>query len=185
MHPALIMILSALSGGVLLALALTLESWSWKQGSGVHLIPSGRGGDIWGRTLSIILVLVILGTLGILGYVLSNPVLEVGFTEFYILGLSGEAADYPGKLRLGTDGEVMLGIINQEHEPATYRIEIVIDGGKNNEIGPMMLEHDNKWEEMVNFTPDRIGDKQKVEFLLYKQGHNEVYQKLSLWVDVR
>ena len=25
------------------------------------------------------------------------------------------------------------------------------------------------------FTPDRVGDNQKVEFLLYRQGQNEVY----------
>ena len=61
----------------------------------------------------------------------------------------------------------------------------MIDGVKNNEVGPVTLDHDGEWEEMVGFTPERAGDTQKVEFLLYKQGQNEVYQRLHLWVDVR
>jgi uncharacterized membrane protein len=31
----------------------------------------------------------------------------------------------------------------------------------------------------------KVGDNQKVEFLLYKQGWNGVYQRLHLWVDVK
>jgi hypothetical protein len=30
-----------------------------------------------------------------------------------------------------------------------------------------------------------MGDNQKVEFLLYKNGSAEVYQDLHLWVDVK
>ena len=55
----------------------------------------------------------------------------------------------------------------------------------NNEVGPVTLEHDEKWEEIVDFTPDRVGDKQKVEFLLYRQGQSEAYRRLHLWVDVQ
>jgi len=47
------------------------------------------------------------------------------------------------------------------------------------------LEHDGKWEETVGFAPDRVGDKQKVEFLLYGQAESKVYQRLHLMVDVQ
>ncbi len=67
----------------------------------------------------------------------------------------------------------------------TYRVEIVIDGVKNNEVGPMMLERGEEWEGVVSFNPDRVEDNQKVEFLLYSQGQSEVYQRLYLLEDVR
>ncbi len=147
-------------------------------------VKPGWGRGVRDRVLSIILALAILGALGTLGYVIVNPGGE-SFTEFYILGLSGEAIGYPGELVVGEEGKVMVGIINREHEPVTYRVEVMIDGVKNNEVGPVTLEHDGEWEGIVGFTPDRAGDKQKVEFLLYRQGQSEVYQRLHLWLDVR
>jgi len=148
--------------------------------------PSTKGkGRGWDKALSIILVIVILGALGMLGYVIASPKVGERFTEFYIEGLEGKAADYPKELALGEEGKVIVGIINREHETATYRVEVMIDGVKNNEVGPVALDHDEKWEEIVGFTPNKAGDNQKVEFLLYKQGQNEVYQRLHLWVDVR
>ncbi len=135
--------------------------------------------------LRIILALTILGALGTLGYVIASPKVGERFTEFYIKGLEGKAIDYPKELALGEEGKVIVGIINREHEAVTYRVEVAIDGVKNNEVGPVALDHDGEWEEIVGFTPGRAGDNQKVEFLLYKQGQNEVYQRLHLWVDVR
>ena len=145
----------------------------------------GWGRGVWDRMLSIILALAILGALGTLCYAIAGPEVGERFTEFYIEGLEGRAADYPEELALGGEGKVIVGIINREHETVTYRVEAVIDGVKNNEVGPVVLEHDGEWEEIVGFTPGRAGDNQKVEFLLYKQGQNEIYQKLHLWVDVR
>ena len=148
--------------------------------------PSTRGkGRGWDKTLSIILVLTILGALGMLGYAIASPKVGEGFTEFYIEGLEGKAADYPKELVMGEEEKVIVGIINREHETVTYRVEVAIDGVKNSEVGPVALDHDGEWEEIVGFTPGRAGDNQKVEFLLYKQGQNEVYQRLHLWVDVR
>ena len=148
--------------------------------------PSTKGKERgWDKTLSIILVIVILGALAMLGYVIASPKVGERFTEFYIEGLEGKAADYPKELTMGEKGKVIVGIINREHETVTYRVEVVIDGVKNNEVGPVALDHDEKWEEIVGFTPNKAGDNQKVEFLLYRQGQNEVYQRLHLWVDVR
>ncbi len=139
----------------------------------------------WDKALSIILVIVILGALGTLGYAIARPKAGERFTEFYIEGLEGKAADYPEELVVGGEGKVIVGIINREQETVTYRVEVAIDGVKNNEVGPVALDHDGKWEEIIGFTPGRAGDNQGVEFLLYKQGQEEVYQRLHLWVDVR
>ena len=139
----------------------------------------------WDRMLSVILALTILGALGMLGYAIAGPRVGERFTEFYIEGLEGKAIDYPEELVIGEEGKVIVGIINREHETVTYRVEVTIDGVQNNEVGPVALDHDGEWEKIVGFTPNKAEDNQKVEFLLYKQGQNEVYQRLHLWVDVR
>ena len=146
-------------------------------------VPSW-GGGVWDRVLSIILALTVLGVLGTLGYIIAAPKVGERFTEFYLLGLSGKATDYPEELVMGEEGEVMVGIINREHEPVTYRVEVVIDGAKNGEVGPIILDHNGRWEGIISFTPERAGDNQKVEFLLFRQDRSEVYRKLHLWVDV-
>jgi len=184
MHPALIVVLSALATGFLFALALFIEKWEWERGIRFHLAAPRWGGSVWDKVLSIILALVVLGALGTLVYTMVSPKVE-RFTEFYILGLSGEATDYPEELVVGVEAKVIVGIINQEHEVATYWVEVMMDGIKNNEVGPVTLEHEGVWEETVGFTPDWVGNKQKVEFLLYRQGQSQVYQGLHLWVDVR
>lgn len=140
---------------------------------------------VWGRVLSAILALTILGVLGALGYIIANPKAGEKFTEFYILGLEGKAADYPEELLVGEEGKVLAGIINREREIATYWVEVAIDGVKNNELGTVTLEDGEKWEGIVGFTPDKAGDNQKVEFQLYRQGWEGVYQRLRLWVNVQ
>ena len=184
MHPVLIIVIFALGTWFLLALGLATESWEWKHGIEFHLAVPDWGRGVWNRVPLLILVLIILGTLGTLGYVVANPKGKA-FTEFYVLGISGKAMDYPKKLGVGEEGMVIVGIVNRENEPVTYRVEVVIDGIKNKEMGLVMLEHGEEWKEVVGFTTNRVGDNQKVEFLLYRQGQSEVYQWLHLWVDVR
>lgn len=139
------------------------------------------------KALYIVLVLVMLGAIAALAYVIAAPKLGERFTEFYILGLSGKAMDYPQELMVGKEGRVIVGIINREHEPVTYRVEVVIDGVKNNEVGPVILEHEGKWEGEVSFMPEVAGDNQKVEFLLYKNnGEGEPCLKpLYLWINIK
>ncbi|MFC1915597.1 DUF1616 domain-containing protein [Chloroflexota bacterium] len=140
------------------------------------------------RVLSVILTVVILGTIATVGYVIATPRVGEKFTEFYILGLEGEATGYPRETKVGEEERVIVGIINREHETASYRVEISIDGESNNQVGPLVLGHDEKWEEMVSFTPDSFNPDrregyQKVEFLLYKNGGNTPYLKpLHLWI---
>jgi len=140
---------------------------------------------IWGGVLSIILALAILGALGMLGFTIANPKAGEKFTEFYILGLDGKAIDYPDGLMVGEEGKVLVGIINREQAQATYRVEVAIEGVKSNAVGMVTLGDGEGWEGVVGFVPGRVGDNQKVEFLLYKQGWDGVYQRLHLWVDVQ
>ena len=109
------------------------------------------------------------------------------FTEFYILGMEGKAADYPRELKVGEEAEVIVGIVNHECEPVSYRVEGRIGGVGNNEVGPVVLEHEQKWEGVVSLTPhkaNKAGEEQKVEFILYKGGEARPYLMLHLWIDV-
>ena len=138
----------------------------------------------WHKALSIILVFAILGALGVLGYVITTPKVGERFTELYILGLEGKAADYPTELKVEEEGKAIVGIANHEQERVSYHIEVMIDNVKNNEVGPIELEHGEKWEEIVVFTPSELGEDQKVEFLLYKNAEKQPCRKLHLWINV-
>jgi uncharacterized membrane protein len=144
----------------------------------------GRG---WGKVLTIILTVILtiafLGALAALGYTIAVPERGEKFSEFYILGLSGKAGDYPSRLRVGEEGQVIIGIVNQEQEVTIYRVEVKVEGNLVREIGPLQLDHGEKWQQVVGFTLDKPGSKQKVEFLLYKSELKELYRSLHLWVD--
>ena len=134
--------------------------------------------------MSIFLALAIVGAVAAIIYTVVVPVPRETFTEFFILDTGGKATDYPAQLKLGEEAGLILGIGNQEQIAVSYRVEIKIDGVTNGGLGPIALSHNEKFEQLVTFTPDKAGEKQKVEFLLYKQGETGVYQSLHLWVDV-
>lgn len=137
------------------------------------------------KILLIIIVGAILGAIAALGYDIATPRVGEKFTEFYVLGLEGKAADYPSELKPEEQGRVIVGVINREREVVSYRVKVEVNGVSVSEIGPLTLAHDGKWEEMVSFTPDSIGNNQKVEFLLYKSGESEPYRQLRLLIDVK
>jgi len=139
----------------------------------------------WNKILSVVLVVVILGALGVLCFILVKPPVGEQFTEFYILGAGGKAAGYPEGLKVGEEGKVVVGIVNREHESASYRVEVVVNGEKDGDVGAVLLGHEEKWEEEVSFVFEVAGENQKVDFFLYKQDKTDVYRALHLWVDVK
>jgi uncharacterized membrane protein len=145
----------------------------------------GWSRSAWDKALSVVLALTLLGSLTTVGYVIAVPKAGESFSELYILGLEGEATDYPSELVVGEEGSVIVGISNNENKTVSYRVEVRIDGDKNNEIGPIVLEHDEGWEREMSFVPQVLGENQKVEFLLYKNGEaSPCLKPLYLWVDV-
>jgi uncharacterized membrane protein len=164
------------------------------------------------RYLTIILAVSILGAIGMLVYVIAFPKIGEKFTEYYILGLNGKAQDYPAEfvmdngqvthLRYGTGdmeiagkwGKVTLGIVNHEQRKTTYSSTVTIDGQQVSvqsggeiaaQLGPIELLEGEKWEQDIGISPQHIGNSQKVEFLLFKDGDSEPYYILHLWIDVR
>ena len=149
-------------------------------------LPQWAGMSNLDKGLSVGLVVAIVAALGCLGYVIANPKQGEKFTEFYILGPEGKAENYPQQVTVGEEARVILGIVNHEHQPLSYRVEIKINGVKDKEICTGILAHEEKWEQVVGFTPEEMGVKQKVEFWLYKddalQPHLE--QPLHLYISV-
>lgn len=163
------------------------------------------------RGLYVVLVIVILGALGVIEYTIVHPKSEK-FTQFYLLGINGQAADYPtdftmenGKVvsvaygNLSTMlteqwGRLTLGIVNHEGQDTIYSITMQIDGTQADipfqgsmvdRIGPITLKPEETWEEEIGVEPQHTGVNQKVEIFLYKDGGAEPYLDLYLQINVR
>ena len=148
-------------------------------------MPSWGGTSRLDRALSIVLVIAIMGAIAALVYAVTAPRAVERFTDFYILGSEGMLQDYPRALTLGEQTEVILGIVNHEHQRSNYKIQIVFDGQITQEVEPIALDNEAEWKQTITLTPTKAGDDQKVEFLLYKGNASEPYLNLHLWLDVK
>jgi uncharacterized membrane protein len=145
------------------------------------------------RILSFILVIAIVLAISMLVYVIVTPKEGEKFTEFYVLGPGGRAEDYPTNLKVGEEGEVIIGIVNHEYANVTYRLEVRLNGEVIDEKS-VELMHNETWESPFLFKATTAGNDQKLEFLLFENPFNksvygkgdkeEPYRSLHLWVDV-
>ena len=76
------------------------------------------------RVLTVILLIAIITALVATVYVIITPKHGEEFTEFYILGPSGKAADYPTDLSVGECGEVIVGVVNHEYKNVSYLFSV-------------------------------------------------------------
>ena len=136
--------------------------------------------------LFIILAVAIVVTAGFIIYLKVTPQKVNEFTEFYVLNAEGKALEYPEKVTVGSPVNVILGVVNHEYQPATYQVDIKMDGNDLEQVNVGTLSDKQKWEEKVSFTPEMAGEKQRVDFILYKNGATEPYLKepLRLYIDV-
>jgi len=146
------------------------------------------------RILTVVLIISIILAISMTVYVIITPKEGEKFTEFYVLGSNGTASDYPTNLKVGEEGEVIIGIVNHEYANVTYRLEVRLNRGVIDEKS-VELMHNETWESPFTFKTTRAGEDQKLEFLLFKNPFNksvygkedkeEVYRSLHLWVDVK
>lgn len=133
----------------------------------------------------ILIVILFASTIFAFVYSISIPRTGEKYTEFYILGMDGKAENYPHSISYGQNISVTLGVINREGESTEYSVEIASDNVANRQLGPLILDNNEKWEQEVSFTPSKRGDNQKIEYLLYKNSSTGPYLSLHLWVDVK
>ena len=164
------------------------------------------------KTLNVILIVAIMGTVSILIYSIAKPKVGEKFTEFYILGINGQAADYPTDFTLNSNlqivsvqyatdtptvpekwGRLTLGIVNQEQQNTNYTVVMQINGSQVGipfqgrivqSLGPIVLIPGEKWEQEIGIVPQHTGENQEVELLLYKDNGTAPYLNLHLWVNV-
>ena len=161
------------------------------------------------RTLSIVLVLSILAAIGTTLFVIAVPKEGEHFTEFYLLGANGKAADYPTAFAAKSPQWVTVGIGNHEYRNITYTIEThafnqSFDPATNTssidrtvllDTYRVEISHNQTGERRVNFTVPGPGYN-KLEFLLFNEtpppegvtGQARIDaadRDLHLWVRVR
>ncbi|MDD4126667.1 MAG: DUF1616 domain-containing protein [Methanomicrobium sp.] len=161
------------------------------------------------KILSIILIISIFAAIATTIFVIVVPKEGEKFTEFYILGEKGMAADYPTKFYAGSDNNITIGIGNHEYRDISYFVEIfainqTFDEKTNTSaINKMTLLGreeinipDNKTTEFDYTFNIKDPAMNKLEFLLFADSYpdnsvtkfdriNESYRDLHLWVDVR
>jgi uncharacterized membrane protein len=135
------------------------------------------------RALSVALVASIVFAVGVLVYAIAVPRQGEEFTEFYILGTSGMAEGYPTTIRTGQGADLILGLVNHEGEPLSYRVEARLDGNPvavrlstqatgaaraaDNAIAVTDVGDEQEWEETITLIPLVAGEDQKLELLLF------------------
>jgi len=159
--------------------------------------------------LSIILLVAIIAAIGTTIYVIAAPKERESFTDFFILGSKGVAADYPDRLFVGTGYPMYIGIGNHEYRNVTYTIETWLAQMDFNEVTntsnisrmdridqfEVILSHNETETRPFNLMTPATGYNQ-VKFLLFNESIpsenitgmdriNASYRDLHLWVTVR
>ncbi len=158
------------------------------------------------RALSVILVIAIVAAVATTIYV---PKEGEKFSEFYILGPGGKAADYPTRFPAGTEQSVIIGIGNHEYRNVTYTVETILlnqsyDNVTNTSVISAYLPLDsltatlshNETQEFPYIFTVNDPKYNRLQFLLFNEtvplanvtGSDRVnasYRDLHLWITVR
>lgn len=136
------------------------------------------------KALAVILVVTIIMSISALVYVVVTPKHGEKFTEFYILGPKGKAYDYPTSVVSGQNSTVIVGIVNHEDVTVNYTMRMAIQNSTLSSRD-VRLDNNHTWESPVIYALQRVGNNQKLEFLLYKENNfTAPYRDLRLWVNV-
>jgi len=127
---------------------------------------------------------------GLMGDSLQEP-----YTEFYIFGPGGTAVSYPTDYVLGESGTVIVVIVNHEHKPVNYTMEIKLEN-MSLPLPPdkrcISLGDNETWKKAITITPPIEGTNMMLSFSLFNEDEKEVpdedlrlpYRDLNLWINV-
>ena len=161
------------------------------------------------RGLSGVLVIAIVAALATTAYVIAVPKEGEHFTEFYILGPGGKAADYPTDFPAGSTQSLMIGVGNHEYREVPYTVEALalnqtfdpatntstIHAAETLDRFVVTVPHNETRELAWDFSVPSP-DYNRIEFLLFNEtvpdpavaGQDRInasYRDLHLWVQVR
>ncbi|MEN8240359.1 MAG: DUF1616 domain-containing protein [Chloroflexota bacterium] len=106
------------------------------------------------------------------------------FTEFYILGMEGRAADYVSEVEVNSPFEINVGIENHEGEGMNYSVFALTEAGVVGHIESVLVPDGAQWEDKLMITLDSIGENLKVKIYLSCEGCDFPYRQLTSWVTV-
>jgi uncharacterized membrane protein len=125
------------------------------------------------------------------GWVLSESSPDEYVTEFYVLGQSGMAEDYPRRAAASQTLTATLGIANHELIDHTYRVEGWVTDTWNPDRrqlvmrdGPIIIAAGDAREWPISWRMPWVGNDQQIEFLLFADEQETPYRRLRLWLDV-
>jgi uncharacterized membrane protein len=161
------------------------------------------------RGLSVLLVVAIVAALATTAYVIAVPKEGEHFTEFYILGPGGKAADYPTDFPAGSAQSLIIGVGNHEYREVPYTVEALalnqtfdpatntstIHAAEPLDRFVVTVPHNETRELPWEFSVPSA-DYNRIEFLLFNEtvpgedvlGQDRInasYRDLHLWVRVR
>ncbi|NWJ45691.1 MAG: DUF1616 domain-containing protein [Chloroflexi bacterium] len=148
----------------------TLEKWQPAQNSSSRLIYIVGG-----------LVVVVLLSLLLIELQSSR---SEHLTEFYILGSTGKAENYPYNVVIGQPIKIQAGITNRENRQVSYRIEIR-DGLEvlaRTEV--IKLENEGFWLQPLQFNVGSQVGIRTIDLLLYFDNNLDPYRQLRLRLNV-
>lgn len=164
-------------------------------------MPAWKEYGMLDKVLTLALAASILVAAATLAYVVLTPRPGERFTEFYILGPSGNATGYPTNLTVSETGRVILGLVNHEGATVAYAVRVDLVGvavvynatsGQNEtrELNRTVgwswqnrsVADGATWETPFNFTISSPGY-WKVQLLLYKDDVLTT-QELHLYIRV-
>lgn len=131
-------------------------------------------------TLAVAVVLAVLAVVAI--GTLPDPSADP-YTEFYVLGPDGVAADYPTNLTAGDTASVVVGLTNHEHATETYRVEVRY-GDETVDTLEATVDDGETWEQEVSFGAGSPGTKRLRLLLFPGDGGGEPYRETGLTVRV-
>jgi uncharacterized membrane protein len=120
------------------------------------------------KIVSAILIVSILICSGLIVYLAVTSQPSQRFSEFYLLGKQGKAADYPAQAVSGQPVSVIAGIVNREGGPSGYTVQIRENDAIIKSVTVGILKDGQKWEQPVEFSLNTAGEGRRVKFYLYK-----------------
>lgn len=164
---SLLSILASLLLIILLCGSVALIRWrKLRQQKHITLtvtIPTFKSTSKLDKILVMILVWAIVLTIITAVFITLLPTKQESFTEFYVLGASGKASNYPKNLTVGQNSNLTIGLINYEHKTIDYTIEIWLVNQSlsyNNITKTMEYTYHEMWfldklsVRLDHFTPD-------------------------------
>ena len=135
------------------------------------------------KTLTIVLIVLLVAAIGATVYIIVKPNPGDKFTEFYILGTGDKAGNYPTNLSVNETANVTIGIVNHEQATTSYMMESTLNGGTISNANYTLSNNETRTIN-YSFKPTLAGN-QTLEFLLYKLPSNgTVYRSVYIYLNV-